>query len=74
MSERQVERGTQGAETFLMELPLCRTVKGQGAFSFAGPKLWNSLPSDVRILATSSKNVFRKAVIGWQQSNVINPN
>ena len=73
VSDRLVERGTQGAETFLMELPLCRTVKGQGAFSFAGPKLWNSLPPDIRILAACSKNVFQNAVIGWQRSNMINP-
>ncbi len=73
VSERQTDHGTRGAETFLMELPLCRTVKGQGAFSFAGPRLWNSLPPEIRLLASCSKNVFQNAVIGWQKSNMINP-
>ena len=41
VSDREVECETRGADTFLMELPLCHMVKGQNAFSLAEPKLWN---------------------------------
>ena len=59
---------TRGAETHLLELPLFRTNKGQGAFSFIGPRAWNTLPQELRKLAEKSKTVFRNAVIEWQHT------
>ena len=31
----------------------------KGAFSFMGPRMWNSLPQEIRMLVEQSKNIFR---------------
>ncbi len=62
--------GTRGAEELLLELPLLRSQKGQYAFSFTGPSLWNRLPADIRSTKGDSKNAFRNAVIRWQKDRV----
>ena len=66
VEQRPAQTATRGADTFLLELPLFRTNKGQGAFSFLGPRMWNSLPQEIRMLAEQSENIFKKAVIQWQ--------
>ncbi len=68
IEDRPAPTATRGAETYLLELPLFRTNKGQGAFSFLGPRYWNSLPQEIRMLVEKNKNIFRDAVIEWQHT------
>ena len=63
IDQRLADTATRGAGTYLLELPLFRTTKDQRAFSFLGPKTWNSLPWDVRMLAEQSKDIVRRVVI-----------
>lgn len=46
------------AEFVTLELGNCRTKLGKGAFSVAGPMVWNSLPGDLRVLKGSSYRSF----------------
>ena len=37
-----------------LNIPLCRTTKGQISMSFLGPKIWNKLSSNIKIAATTA--------------------
>ena len=49
-----------------LDIPLCRTNKGQKCMSFLGPKIWNMLSSNIKAAATTAsftyslKNKFLK--------------
>ena len=36
-----------------LDIPLCRTNKGQKSMSFLGPKIWNMLSSNIKAAATT---------------------
>ena len=35
-----------------LDIPLCRTIKGQKSMSFLGSKIWNTLSSNMKVAAT----------------------
>ena len=37
-----------------LDIPLCRTNKGQKSMSFLGPKIWNMLSSNIKVAATTA--------------------
>ena len=37
-----------------LDIPLCRTNKGQKSMSFLGPKIWNKVSSNIKTAATTS--------------------
>ena len=37
-----------------LDIPLCRTNKGQKGMSFLGPKIWNMLCSNIKAAATTA--------------------
>ena len=37
-----------------LNIPLCRTIKGQKSMSFLGPKIWNKLSSNMKTAATTA--------------------
>ena len=47
-----------------LDIPLCRTIKGQKSTSFLGPKIWNKLSSNIKRTATivSSKYPLKKEI------------
>ena len=49
---------------YLLQLPQSKSEKVKKSFSFAGAKLWNPLPSDLRNADTLS--TFKKAVYAHQ--------
>ena len=42
----------------LLNTPTCKTKFGTRTFEYAGPRLWNSLPLDIRII--ESTDMFKK--------------
>ena len=48
----------RSASSGLFDIPRSRTGYGNRAFSIAGPRMWNSLPSE--ILNISSRDTFKK--------------
>jgi hypothetical protein len=50
--------GLRSADTPYVDVPKTRPLLGDGAFSVAGPRAWNSLPLDVR--SAQSMLTFRK--------------
>ena len=51
---------TRGQENLMLPLPICKTTQGKFCISFVGPKLWNSLPQNIREQKT--RRSFRKAL------------
>ena len=43
-------RSTRAADTLVMKVPRMRTKLGQRAISYRGPKFWNSIPRELRIV------------------------
>ena len=37
-----------------LDIPPCRTIKGQKSMSFHGPKIWNKLSSNIKTAATTA--------------------
>ena len=52
------ERDLRSNGQLLLELPRTRTVTADRAFSVAAPKLWNALPSSIRV--ASSLEAFKR--------------
>lgn len=48
-------------------LPKCKTSFGQSSFTFNGPRLWNSLPSDLKL--QTNMNTFNKGLKQWLKSS-----
>ena len=47
------QRNLRSNDNLLLEVPRTRLMScGDRAFSVAGPKLWNSLPKDIKVLKT----------------------
>ena len=42
-----------------LDIPLCRTNKGQKSMSFLGPKIWNKVSSNIKTAATTSSFTHR---------------
>ena len=42
-----------------LNIPLCRTNKGQKSMSFLGPKIWNKAGSNITTAATTSSFTHR---------------
>ena len=42
-----------------LDIPLCRTIKGQNSMSFLGPKIWNKVSSKIKAAATTSSFTHR---------------
>ena len=42
-----------------LDIPLCRTNKGQKSMSFLGPKIWNKVSSNIKTTATKSSFTHR---------------
>ena len=42
-----------------LDIPLCRTNKGQKSMSFLGPKIWNKVSSNIKTVATTSSFTHR---------------
>ena len=42
-----------------LDMPLCRTIKGQKSMSFLGPKIWNKVSSNIKTAATTSSFTHR---------------
>ena len=38
----------------VLDMPLCRTIKGQKNMSFLGPKIWNKVSSNIKTSVTTS--------------------
>ena len=54
-----------------LDIPLCRTNKGQKSMLFLGPKIWNKVNSNIKTAESTSsfthrlkKEIVIKAVIG----------
>ena len=43
----------------VLDIPLCRTIKGQKNVSILGPKIWNKLSSNIKTAATISSFTHR---------------
>ena len=41
-----------------LDIPLCRTYKGQKSMSFLGPKIWNMLSSNIKATATTASFTY----------------
>ena len=41
-----------------LDIPLCRTNKGQKSMSFLGPNIWNMLSSNIKAATTTVNNVI----------------
>ena len=37
-----------------LDIPLCRTIKGQKSMSFLGPKIWNKISLNIKTTAITS--------------------
>ena len=42
-----------------LDIPLCRTIKGQKTMSFLRPKIWNKVSSNIRTAATTTSSTHR---------------
>ena len=42
-----------------LDIPLCRTIKGQKSTSFLEPKIWNKLSSNIKTAATTASFTHR---------------
>ena len=42
-----------------LDIPLCRTNKGQKSMSFRGPKIWNKESSNIKTAANTSSFMHR---------------
>ena len=42
-----------------LDVPLCRTIKGQKSMSFLRPKIWNKVSSNIRTAATTTSSTHR---------------
>ena len=56
-----------------LDIPLCRTIRGQKSMSFLGPKIWNKISSNIKIAATTSSFTHRlkKGILSKLQEWVI---
>ena len=56
-----------------LDIPLCRTIRGQKSMSFVGPKIWNKVSSNIKITATTSSFTHRlkKGILSKLQEWVI---
>ena len=48
-----------------LDIPLCRTNKGQKSMSFLGPKIWNKVSSNIKTAETKSsfKHCLKKEIL-----------
>ena len=53
----------------VLDIPLCRTNKGQKDMSFLGPKMWNKVKSSIKTTATtySFKRHLKKEILSKLQ-------
>jgi hypothetical protein len=58
LAVRQPTRDLRASSVQPLEVPMARSALAERAFGIAAPKLWNSLPQDLR--AIDSVNVFKK--------------
>ena len=42
-----------------LDIPLCKTIKGQKSMSFLEPKIWNKLSSNIKTAATTASFTHR---------------
>ena len=49
-----------------LDIPLCRTNKGQNSMPFLGPKIWNKLSSNLKTAATTASfmHSLKKKILG----------
>ena len=47
-TEYHPTRTLRSSQSNLLVVPKCRVKYGERSFSYAGPKLWNALPGDIR--------------------------
>ena len=57
---RVTGRTTRQAETFIIHVPRMHTKLGQNAISVRGPKHWNGLPADLRLI--QNFNQFKRMI------------
>ena len=52
-----------------LDIPLCRTNKGQKSMSFLGPKIWSKVRLNIKTAATTSSftNGFKKQILSKLQ-------
>ena len=53
----------------VLDIPLCRTNKGQKSMLFLGPKIWNKVSSNIKTDATTSSftNRLKKEILSKLQ-------
>ena len=56
-----------------LDIPLCRTIKGQKNMSFLGPKIWNKVSTNIKTTATASSfmHCLKKGILSKLQESAI---
>ena len=56
-----------------LDMPHCRTIKGQKSMSFLGPKIWNKLHSNIKAAATTAffMHRFKKEILSKLKERAI---
>ena len=56
-----------------LDIPLCRTNKGQKSMSFLGLKIWNKVSSNIKTAATTSSfmHCLKKEILSKLQESAI---
>ena len=57
------------AELGGFKLPLMKSSMGQQGFIYAGPALWNSIPSELKSHQNKGKATFKKHALLWVAGN-----
>ena len=57
----------------VLDIPLCRTIKGQKSISFLGPKIWNKVSLNIKTAATTSSftHPLKKEILSKLQERAI---
>ena len=53
-----------------LDIPLCRTIKGQKSMSFLGSKIWNTLSSNMKVAATIDLLRIVCKINSWEVARV----
>ena len=65
------ERHTRSTALDLLHIPISHTSFFNRAFSVQGPKLWNSLPADIRNSPTVNKDLVSRRGFSWDLNILI---